>query len=88
VCFARCWSCSAKLTRWEVHTSKRRIVGRGTSCCVNWEESNPTLEETLPAFGLPDDQNRPLFLDTLAEACGKADWHVHAWCLMTTISIW
>ncbi len=27
-----------------------------------------------------DDQDRRLFLDTLAEACGKTDWEVHAWC--------
>ena len=30
-----------------------------------------------------DDQDRLLFLDTLAEACGKTDWQVHAWCLMS-----
>ena len=29
-----------------------------------------------------DDQDRLLFLDTLAEACEKTDWQVHAWCLM------
>ena len=29
------------------------------------------------------DADRQLFLDTLAEACGKTDWHIHAWCLMT-----
>jgi hypothetical protein len=26
-----------------------------------------------------DDQDRLLFLDTLAEACEKTDWQVHAW---------
>ena len=25
------------------------------------------------------DQDRELFLATLAEACAKADWQVHAW---------
>jgi hypothetical protein len=30
-----------------------------------------------------DDQDRLLFLDTLAEACEKTDWQVHAWCLMS-----
>ena len=29
-----------------------------------------------------DDPDRPRFLETLAEACGKADWPVHAFCLM------
>lgn len=33
-----------------------------------------------PIYG--DDQDRLLFLDTLAEACEKTDWQVHAWCLM------
>jgi REP element-mobilizing transposase RayT len=28
------------------------------------------------------DQDRQLFLDTLAEACAKTDWQLHAWCLM------
>jgi hypothetical protein len=30
-----------------------------------------------------DDQDWLLFLDTLAEACEKTDWQVHAWCLMS-----
>lgn len=29
-----------------------------------------------------DDQDRKRFLETLGEACGKAGWHVHAYCLM------
>ena len=29
-----------------------------------------------------DDSDRHLFLDTLGEACVKADWQVHAYCLM------
>lgn len=29
-----------------------------------------------------DDKDRLLFLNTLAEACEKTDWQVHAWCLM------
>jgi putative transposase len=29
-----------------------------------------------------NDQDRLLFLDTLAEACEKTDWQIHAWCLM------
>ncbi len=29
-----------------------------------------------------DDDDRPGFLETLAEACGKTDWQVHTWCLM------
>jgi len=29
-----------------------------------------------------DDRDRELFLATLGEACGKADWLVHAYCLM------
>ena len=29
-----------------------------------------------------DDHDRHQFLRTLAEACQKADWQVHAWCLM------
>ena len=28
------------------------------------------------------DQDRALFVDTLAEACGKTGWQVHAFCLM------
>src|SRR5467141_2121419 len=27
--------------------------------------------------------DRKLFLETLAEACAKTDWQVHAWCLMS-----
>ena len=30
-----------------------------------------------------DDTDRELFLQTLEEACGKTDWQVHAWCLMS-----
>jgi hypothetical protein len=29
-----------------------------------------------------DDHDRQCFLDTLAEACQKTRWQVHAWCLM------
>jgi REP element-mobilizing transposase RayT len=29
-----------------------------------------------------DDLDRRRFLETLAEACAKADWQVHAYCLM------
>jgi len=29
-----------------------------------------------------DDRDRELFLATLGEACGKAEWLVHAYCLM------
>ena len=29
-----------------------------------------------------DDKDQELFLTTLAEACAKADWQVHAYCLM------
>src|SRR5947208_10767360 len=29
-----------------------------------------------------DDLDRQRFLQTLAEACAKTDWQVHAWCLM------
>ena len=29
-----------------------------------------------------DDADRQVFLETLAEACGKTDWQVHAYCLM------
>jgi len=28
-----------------------------------------------------DDQDRGRFLETLAEACGKTGWQVHAYCL-------
>jgi len=28
------------------------------------------------------DNDRLLFLETLAEACDKTDWQIHAWCLM------
>src|SRR6266478_5178434 len=28
------------------------------------------------------DKDRELFLETLAEACTKTDWQIHAWCLM------
>jgi REP element-mobilizing transposase RayT len=30
-----------------------------------------------------DDQDRLLLLETLAEACEKTDWQVHAWCLLS-----
>ena len=29
-----------------------------------------------------DDRDRERFLTTLAEACAKTQWQVHAWCLM------
>jgi putative transposase len=29
------------------------------------------------------DKDRELFLQTLEQACAKADWQVHAWCLMS-----
>ena len=29
-----------------------------------------------------DDQDRTLFLGTLAEVCSKTGWQIHAWCLM------
>ena len=29
-----------------------------------------------------DDRDHPLFLKTLAEACAKTDWQIHAYCLM------
>jgi putative transposase len=29
-----------------------------------------------------DDRDRVRFLETLAEACGKTGWQIHAWCLM------
>lgn len=30
-----------------------------------------------------NDEDRHLFIKTLAEACAKTDWQVHAWCLMS-----
>jgi REP element-mobilizing transposase RayT len=30
-----------------------------------------------------NDKDRVLFLETLAEACQKTDWQIHAWCLMS-----
>ncbi len=33
-----------------------------------------------------DDTDRRLFLDTLAETCGKTDWEVHVWCLSQRIA--
>jgi putative transposase len=30
-----------------------------------------------------DEQDRRLFLETLGQACGKTDWQIHAWCLMS-----
>ena len=29
-----------------------------------------------------DDEDRERFLSTLAQACRKTEWQVHAWCLM------
>jgi hypothetical protein len=29
-----------------------------------------------------DDEDRPLFLKTLAEACAKTEWQAHAYCLI------
>ncbi len=29
------------------------------------------------------DQDRLLSLETLGEVCGKADWQIHGWCLMS-----
>src|SRR5436309_4638745 len=31
-----------------------------------------------------DDVDRRTFVQTLAEACAKTDWHVHSYCLMKT----
>jgi len=30
-----------------------------------------------------DDADRKRFLETLGESCGKTDWRVHAFCLMS-----
>lgn len=30
-----------------------------------------------------EDADRHLFLETLGEGCGKTDWQLHAWCLMS-----
>lgn len=30
-----------------------------------------------------DEQDRWRFLETLGEGCGKTDWQIHAWCLMS-----
>ena len=35
-----------------------------------------------------DDTDREVFLSTLAEACGKTGWRVHALCLMPNLFIW
>ena len=35
-----------------------------------------------------DDQDRERFLSTLAQACRKTEWQVHAWCLMAITFIW
>ncbi len=32
-----------------------------------------------------DDKDRELFLDTLVEGCAKAEWQVHAYCLMENL---
>ena len=29
------------------------------------------------------DKDRELFIETLGQACGKTDWQIHAWCLMS-----
>ena len=29
-----------------------------------------------------DDEDRERFLSTLAQACRKTEWQVHAWCLL------
>ena len=35
-----------------------------------------------------DDADRERFLETLAEACLKTGWQVHAYCLMGNLFIW
>jgi REP element-mobilizing transposase RayT len=35
-----------------------------------------------------DDTDYKRFLETLAEACAKTDWQVHAYCLMHNLFIW
>jgi len=32
---------------------------------------------------LRSSKDRELFLETLGQACEKADWQIHAWCLMS-----
>jgi hypothetical protein len=34
-----------------------------------------------------DDEDRQRFLSTLGEACAKTDWQVHAYCLITAMSL-
>jgi len=35
-----------------------------------------------------DAKDHECFLQTLGEACVKAHWQVHAYCLMPNLSIW
>ena len=37
-------------------------------------------DRRAPIFG--DDADRAIFLKTLAEACARTGWEIHAWCLM------
>ena len=34
-----------------------------------------------------DDQDRQKFLSTLGEACAKTEWQVHAFCLITAMTL-
>ena len=34
-----------------------------------------------------DDVDRSRFLQTLAEACGRTGWQVHAWCLLSNLRL-
>ena len=34
-----------------------------------------------------DDEDRQKFLSTLGEACAKTEWQVHAYCLITAMSL-
>lgn len=33
------------------------------------------------------DEDRELFINTLAQTCERCGWEVHAWCLMGTLSM-
>ena len=57
----------------------------GPACSSRHQWRGPSRDGPRGPAGadLWDDQDRLLFLDTLAEACEKTDWQVHAWCLMS-----
>ena len=72
----------------EVRSPKAYLSTIVTRLCLNELASARLAREQYVGPWLPepifsDDTDRQSFLETLGQACGKTDWQVHAFCLMS-----